>query len=105
MIRTQMVEEKKPIGTIDIRDDKHMINANEEAKTLANRKIDEFESIIVDIKLKRVKKSNKSESSKEYANEDKLFTIAVAKKNKYSGLLCLWCDIFICISIFISILV
>ena len=80
---SSMVEEKNPIGTIDIRDDKHIINANEEAKTSKQKKIDEFESIIADIKLKRVKKSNISELSKEYENEDKLFTIAMAnKKNR-----------------------
>lgn len=40
----------QPIGSIDIRDDKHIINANEETETSKQNKIDEFESIIADIK-------------------------------------------------------
>ena len=79
---SSMVEEKKPIGTIDIREGQ-IINANEEAKTSKQKKIGDFESIIAGIKLKQLKKSNISELSKEYANEDKLFTIALAnKKNR-----------------------
>ncbi|MEC3883047.1 hypothetical protein VKA52_04785 [Halobacillus sp. HZG1] len=82
-----MVEEKKPIGAIDIRDDQHIINANEEAKTSKQKKINEFESIIADIKLKRVKKSNINDLSIEYASEDELLSIVMTNaENRKSAL-------------------
>ncbi|SFF57876.1 hypothetical protein SAMN05216353_102126 [Halobacillus alkaliphilus] len=79
---SSMVEEKKPIGTIDIREGQ-IIHANEEAKTSKKKKIDDFKSLIAGIKLKQVKKSSISELSNKYANEDKMFSIALAnKKNR-----------------------
>ncbi|WP_394218817.1 hypothetical protein [Halobacillus trueperi] len=80
---SSLVEEKKPIGTIDIEDDRTNTNANEEAKTSRQKKIDEFESIITHIKLKRVKKNKINDLSREYISEDKLLSVVmINSKNR-----------------------
>ncbi|MGP4078191.1 hypothetical protein [Halobacillus sp. K22] len=75
---SSLLEEKKPIGTIEIREDKYTISANEEAETSEQNKIAEFESLISDIKLKRVKQSNVNELTRKYASDGNIMTISVA---------------------------
>ncbi|WP_176140599.1 hypothetical protein [Halobacillus salinus] len=84
---SSMMEEKKPIGSVEIRDDQQVINMNEEAKTSKQGKIDEFKSMVADIELKRVEKSDISEVGKEYAKEDSLLKIFIANEENKDDVL------------------
>ncbi|MCA0983225.1 hypothetical protein LCL89_04075 [Halobacillus yeomjeoni] len=73
-----MVEEKKPIGSLEITQDKFQHNASEKAETTRQAFIDRFESIVKDVHLSKVEYKKIKKWHRQYERNDTYLTITVA---------------------------